>query len=311
MPRIYSGISQVGGKFRLIKRLLKLTPPHNFFLSLFCGACWYELNKPRCQYECFNDANYEIINYLTVIEREAEQFEKTKEGIFGLVSEKTYKDISTGRLLPKNDMERAVFFQYLNKLAFAGNATKATFRGSTPMGGFNVEKKATGYKGLQVKTTRPYTNNDNGLLTPIMPEAIKRLRYVNISNKDFRKVYNVFHKAAFIKKGLTSEVFMFADPPYPSTEKYYGDLFQEEDHKDLIEILLNTPFNVMLTIGSKCESYIETFEANEWKIIPVKVKYSTDANTQVDSQEYIIMNYDVKKVGNMTKEFIPTIENYF
>ncbi len=63
----------------------------------------------------------------------------------------------------------------------------------------------------------------------------------------------------------------------------------------------------MLTIGGDCGFYVEAFELNDWKIIPEKVKYSTDANTQIESQEYIIINYDVKKTGTMTQEFTKAI----
>ena len=40
MPKIKSGISQVGGKFRLCNTILDYIPYHEFFLSLFCGACY-------------------------------------------------------------------------------------------------------------------------------------------------------------------------------------------------------------------------------------------------------------------------------
>lgn len=37
---IASGISQIGGKFRLRKTLQEFTPNHEFFLSEFFGAGW-------------------------------------------------------------------------------------------------------------------------------------------------------------------------------------------------------------------------------------------------------------------------------
>ena len=309
MTRIKAGISQIGGKYRFINRLKRFIPPHRFFLSLFCGACWFELNKPRCQYECFNDANSEIINYLKVIERNPKEFDKSKQGIFGLVSEEIFKEIASGELKPKNDLERAVFFQYINKLGFAGTAT---WRGINPKGGFPIKASWRGismptsfkadkasYKGLQVKTTRPYTNNDNGLLTPIDPHAVERLRYVNLANKDFRKVYNLFYKAVYERKGLTNDVFVFADPPYPSHESYYGNLFLQEDHMELITLMLDSPFRFMLTIGGKCKDYIEILKGEGWFIVKALIKYATDANTQFESEEYICMNYDIKKTGIM------------
>ena len=53
-----SGISQIGGKFRLTKTLLAYTPYHEYFLSLFGGSLNYELNKKKANhYECNTSLN--------------------------------------------------------------------------------------------------------------------------------------------------------------------------------------------------------------------------------------------------------------
>lgn len=445
--RIKSGISQTGGKFRMVNRLRELTPYHEFMLSMFLGAAHFELNKPRCRYECWNDAESDIINYLVQIWKHPKEFDAMKQGVFGLVSQEICNRIVNGKIEPKNDLERAYFFYYLNKLTFGGSIwkvrkkppyqgmtvnnlsekdiegikedfelktkgyvgmlrggiigkninekdiedIKAKFRGvvlptvckeksvddaktkykeitipllssgigggdgagnndnikkakerfkevNAPYGGlidcgnpggtaygkmprkrdlhiyeksFNKKQfRSTAYKGTNPKTTRPFTNNDCGLLSPIEPEAIKRLRYVNLTAYDFRKVYKMFYKAFYVRKGLERECFIYADPPFPGTEKYYGDLFSPEYHQYIIDIMLETPFNFMLSMGGKCEAYLEQLE--DWNIVPVKVKYSTDANSQKESQEYIIMNYEIEGIAKM---IMPSnqklIEKYF
>ncbi|KKN10967.1 hypothetical protein LCGC14_1031160, partial [marine sediment metagenome] len=467
--RIKSGISQTGGKYRLVNRLRELTPYHEFFLSMFTGAAHFELNKPRCRYECWNDGESEIINYLVQIRMHPKEFDAMKQGVFGLVSQEICNRIVNGKIKPKNDLERAYYFYYLNKLTFGGSIwkvrkkpnyalepgglgnplkkgviedikeefefktkgyiglidqkqqnaridapgieeaknifkeinKKANFRGVVPKASFRgvvlptvckeksvddakasyrgktgikpsyslfsagmgsrdgtmastaIEKGRKGfknanapyagihntralgasankrdldktkeqfkeinaayrgisdlrgthskrdehlykegskkerasYKGTNPKTTRPFTNNDCGLLSPIDKEAIKRLRYVNLTAYDFRKVYKMFYEAFYVRKGLERECFVYSDSPYPGTEKYYGDLFKPEYHQDLIDIALATPFNFMLSMGGKCEAYLE--QLSDWNIVPVKVKYSTSANHQKDSQEYI------------------------
>jgi len=328
-----SGISQIGGKFRLRKRLLEFTPYHEFFLSMFCGACHYELNKPRTRYECFNDIESEIINYFLMVREHPEEFNKMKEGIFGVVSQEIANRIVNGKINPKNDLERAYFFYYLNKVTFGGTIWKIRknppYKGIDPSGNHIQYNKYRGltlptsckndlrgvvpkasYKGINPKTTRPWSNNDLGLLTPLNIEAIERLKYVNMTAYDFIKVYKMFYKGFFERKKLTKECFIYADPPYPGTEKYYGTGFGEKEHLKLIEILINSPFNFMLTIGGECEFYIEELKANNWFIEPVKVKYSTDANSQKESQEYICMNYDIKKVPKMIMVNQPNIINY-
>jgi len=113
---ISSSISQLGGKYRLRKTLLSFTPKHDFFLSLFAGSCIYELNKPRAKYEAFNDADSELINYLLVIREYPKEFDDMKKGVFGLVSQEICNRIIRKELIPRNNIEKAFHFYYLNKM---------------------------------------------------------------------------------------------------------------------------------------------------------------------------------------------------
>lgn len=414
MVRITSGISQIGGKFRLLNTILTYIPYHEFYLEPFLGSAIILLNKPRCRYECGNDLNGEIINYLLQVREYPEEFDQLKQGVFGLVSQEICNHIVRGELQPKNDIERAYFFYYLNKLTFAGspqkgnisteeyktgggyhgivsvqqggfanretdvnkakaqysgmlnnfalgtikekqcneakasykglqaqpnithahtkrdiNKTKeryqeikASYRGITPknvnFGLINnsrssqsgkgrvdnkeVDKAKNQYnaqiKGINPKTTRPYTNNDCGLLSPLNPEAIKRLRYVNLTAYPFDKVYTMFYKAFHERKGLGEECFCYFDPPYPATEKYYGTGFGQEEHDILIKFLQESPFHWLLSIGGECEFYVD--ELSEFNIIEAEVKYSTSANHQTSKKEYLIMNYDINELPLMT-----------
>lgn len=359
---IKSGISQIGGKFRSRKQLSRLTPRHDFFLSMFSGACHYELNKPRCQYECFNDLDSEFINYLITIKRFPKEFNEMKKGIFGLVSQEIVNRIVNGELKPNNSIEKAYFFYYLNKTCFGGKEAKGKrsvspvgfqsqiskakrFRGITlptstkekNIEHYNEEKKKSShfhgiahkkfigdydsrkegkkkkssrYKGMNPKYTRPYSNNDLGLLTPLDPNAIVRLRYVNLTSYDFRHVYKLYYKAFHERKKLSVECFIYADPPYPSTEKYYGNLFKPEDHQDLIDIMIQTPFNFMLSIGGDCQFYLDILKENDWIIKEVKTKHSTDSKTQNEIIEYACMNYDINTFPKMVMDLQSDIRIY-
>jgi len=124
MTVMSAGISRIGGKYRLRKELLNRTPYHESFLSLFTGASWYELSKPRCRYECFNDKDAELINYLLQVRKHPKEFDEIKQGVLGLVSQDICNRIVQGRLRPENDLERAYFFYYLNKLTYGGSVHK-------------------------------------------------------------------------------------------------------------------------------------------------------------------------------------------
>ena len=126
MGRITSGISQIGGKFRLLNTILKYIPYHEFYLEPFIGSAIILLNKARCRYECGNDLNSGLINYLVTIsgvdnngifnQKIIDSFEKLKQGVFGLVSQEICNRIVRGEIIPKNNVQRAYFFYYLNKL---------------------------------------------------------------------------------------------------------------------------------------------------------------------------------------------------
>ncbi len=307
MTRLTLGISQIGGKFRLLKKILKIIPNHEFYLEPFLGSAIVLLNKPRCRYECGNDINSELINYLLIVREHPKEFDKLKKGVLGLVSQEIYNRIINGKLKPKNDIERAYFFYYINKFTFGGLIPRFDDNyGLTEEKYNNINYK--GFKGIKGKTTRPYTNNDCGLLTPLNPEAIKRLRYINLTCYPYDKVYDMFYTAFYEKKGLKKECFIYFDPPYPGTECYYGNDFSESDHRNLINILKECPFHWLLTIGSNCDLYLD--ELSNFRIEKVSVKYSVSSNNQYERAEYFITNYDPSKVPLMRFSYQKTIK-YF
>lgn len=442
---IKSGISQTGGKFRLMKEIIPYLIDCDYFMSLFSGACWIELNKPRSKYELLNDKDPQYINYHLVLQKYPNELNKMREGVFGLLSEYLFDLIASGKLQASNPIEYAYFFYYLNKAGFGGsssslldqhfdldlkellsiiykqaylNALNIRFEQILPeqnetinvfdlikktyLMGFNAgfndyyldeklkdvkikdlkkiiktnnpeslkmkssfiyekplrlveeanKKKITSnyrgitlptvtkkestekskswfrgitskvsldsfsktkmnYKGINAKTTRPYQNNDCGLLTPIDPQCILRSQYCNYSARDFRKAYKQFHKAFHLKKGLTKECLIYSDPPYPEDESmnsyYYIYSFLKQDHLDLIDIMLESPFNIITSIGGTCDYYIDVFKKEpKWYIIDLEVTYCQNANTQKKSKEYLILNYDPAKIP---KRKLPKIQD--
>jgi len=243
-----SGINSVGGKFRSKDFLLAHTPYHKYFLSLFTGSGIYELAKPKpSHYECFNELNPEIANYWIVIKKYFNEFEKRrKKGPYTIVSRYLYELLTKGILTPIDMIEQAIQYYYKIKLS---HASQLRFRGIVPE---TTSKKKSieeakkefqsyllegSFKSNLGKTTRPISNNDCGILTELNPNLPERLKYVIFECLDFRKVYRKFYNAYHKRKGLTREVFVYADPPYPGTEHYYGDLFTPEYHNDHVSYI--------------------------------------------------------------------------
>lgn len=400
--RISFGISQIGGKSRLLKDILPRIPYHEFYLEPFCGSGIVIANKPRCRYECANDLNSSLINYLLCVKYYPEELDEEKQEVMGLVSHEICNRIVRGKLVARNYLEAAYHFYYLNKLTFGGSVQKGLtgildqklqnpridapgieeakqtyayltkgnmglvnpraipqttlhekdfkkIKENSPYRGIilptvckdksvkeakadyqDITPKNTHYKGIGIhgatgwssnvteeaektkerykqaqnkginpKTTRPYSNNDCGLLTPLNPNAIKRLRYVNLTAYSFDKVYKMFYKAFYERKGLEKECFLYIDRPYPGTEKHYKNGFGKEQHKILNKLVLNSPFHVLESLGGKCQWILDEYKDAGLIIDTVYTKYSTNANTQKKRKEYLIMNYDIDNLPRM------------
>ncbi|TFF90331.1 MAG: DNA adenine methylase, partial [Promethearchaeota archaeon] len=153
MAKLSAGVSQIGGKFRLVNTILNYIPYHEFYLEPFLGAAWILLNKPRCRYECGNDLNSELINYLLVIREYPKEFDELKQGVFGLVSQEICNRIVRGDLVPRNNIERAYFYYYLNKLTFGGGIwmvrKEPPYKGIDPTDqAGKFEMKTKGFTGI-------------------------------------------------------------------------------------------------------------------------------------------------------------------
>lgn len=317
---IRSGINQIGGNFRTRTQIDKYTPYHEYFLSLFLGSGIYELNKPKAHhYECWNDANPRFANYFIVIKQFREEFkERRRKGPCVINCRYLYELLNKGILKPNDMIDDAIHFHYQIKLT---HGSQLKYRGLVPettskkqfveLAKENYKQKLKNNEGVECegsfksnlgKTTRPITNNDCGILTKINPRVQERLEYVIIESLDFRDCYKKFYEAYFMRKQLGSEVYVFADPPFPGTEDYYQGLFQPEDHHDLIKLALESPFRFNLQIGGKCEFYLERFKKANWFIIPIKNKHSLNATSQRAKREYLIMNYDISKLPLMVED---------
>ena len=294
--RLTMNISRTGGKYNLLPILRKHTPKHKFFLSAFLGSGVYEINKPRApNYECFNDIDSDLMNYFIIIQTAYPEFKKARRGIFCLVSQKVFRDILSGRLKPENDVERALFFFYINKLAFGGSKGKG-YRGISP------KVFTSNYMGMNVMTNRPYTTNDHGLLSPLHKRVIDRLLYIQMTCYSYEKVLKMFEKS-MLNHQRSKLAFVYMDPPYVGFEKSYEGEFVLKDHINLINFYKNSEMKLMLSIGGDCGIYLD--ELSDFYILPVKTRYATNPHSKKgDIQEYLIMNYDIKKEDKMVGNYI-------
>jgi len=284
---ISAGIQRSGGKFFLAKKLLRYTRYHKVFLSLFCGACWFELRKKKAEiFEWWNDIDQDLMNYLEIISEVPDLFDEIKEGFFGIVNDKTLKrmlmlleepfEITDKETYPISiRIKRAYAFYYVSKLMISKSMSKI----GTP------------------ELNRPITNQDRGILTPLNLKAIKRLQYIHTTSMDFAECYDKFRKHYQSNSyGIKpKEVLIYADKPYINSDIYH---FPEEKHFELAELLNNTEFSFMLSCRED-EYNRDMFKEDRFYFVPLKTRYPINVHSESNKgvTELLILNYNPEELG--------------
>jgi DNA adenine methylase len=256
-----------GGKYYAIKILKPFweAVEHDEYREPFLGGGAVFFAKPKVKYNWVNDLHKELINCYKIMANPSLReilIEKVKNEV---ASKKRHKEISN--ILPKNNLERAFKYLYLNRTSFSG-------------------KMKTPSWGYRPKRSLP----PNRWEERIKPCG-EKLEGVKITRIDFEKVIN--------SPANSQKVLMFLDPPYYSArqENHYVCHFKKDDHVRLAKILKKTKFKFFLTYDD-CEDIRKLYF---WaKIYEVSFFYRLDNSQDNNGQrkkgfELVITNYDVNK----------------
>jgi DNA adenine methylase len=230
----------IGGKYYLTKHLLPLIPEHFSYIEVFGGAAALLFAKKPSKLEVYNDINSDLVNFFRVLrdENKFKEFYK-RVCLIPYSREEFYfcRDTYTDSSL--DEIEKAVRFFVAVRQSFSGNISSWSYSRSFSRRGMSMVVSA-------------YLN-----CIETLPEVHERLMRVQIEHDDFRNI---------LKRYDTRDTFFYCDPPYvPETrrdDKYYKHEMTLEDHKELVEILLNLKGKVMLS-GYDHEVY-RPLEENGW-----------------------------------------------
>lgn len=248
-----SFIPWIGGKKLLRKEIINRFPETapTRYIEVFGGAGWVLFAKETNskQLEVYNDLNGNLVNLYRCIKYHASEVQKECEYL--LNSREIFFDFKS-QLNERGltDIQRAARFLYVIKISFGADG--GTF--------------CTSSKNLY------YSVN-------MLQDVSKRLQRVVIENKSYDNLIKVYDRDGAL---------FYLDPPYYKTEKYYGDLFNEDDHIKLRDILLNIKGKFILSYND-CEFirnlysdfYIEEVERNNNLVKDGSSRY----------KELIIRNY--------------------
>lgn len=230
-------------------------PKHSVYIEPFAGSLAVLFNKPRCHIETVNDLHGEVVNFFKVLRDMPEELQR----VIALTPysreeyDKSYQE-------SEDDIERARRFCVRCWMGF---------------GCANLYHN--GFKSGQ-QTNSPNPAKAWAELPNTMMLAAERLKGVQIENLPATEL---------IKRYDTSDVFIYADPPYLHgirKSNLYKHEMTDADHIELLEALVKHPGKVMIS-GYDNELYNQYL--NDWR----KVSKDTLAEGGLKRTETLWMNY--------------------
>lgn len=224
-----SPIRWFGGKYRMAPHIVDLFPTHRIYVEAFGGGGSVLFAKPPSIIEVYNDLDEGATNFFNVVRDETACAILAKR-----LAATPYSRADYYRYLPSwhaetDPIEKARQWFVLARMSFG-----AMF-GNAWAFGRSGEKRCmatSSWLGAQ----------------RLMLEAQERLALVQIENRDFRKVIELYD---------TPETLFYLDPPYvPDTRKEggYRHELTDEDHRDLVELMLTMKGQAILS-GYRSELY--------------------------------------------------------
>ncbi len=193
-----------GGKFYARKLILELIPAHSTYIEPFAGGGSIFFAKEKAQNSWLNDIDKELINCLLTIQK------RPQELINALAGEEAakerhgyYKNIYR----PKNSLERAKRWFYLNRTSYSG-----------------IMMKQNCFWGYGDKYSMRPENWPRNIL-----RTSEKLKNVKLTSLTFEEVITQ----------APDNSFLFIDPPYfnADQDKFYTHSFKENDHQRLGNLL--------------------------------------------------------------------------
>lgn len=199
-------LRRLGNKSAIAHKIQKYFPEHKIYIEPFFGAGGMFFNKQKAKYNIVNDFDSDVFNLFMVVINQKEELEKAfyQMPIHSDLLNYWKKNQET------DPIKKALRFLFLAQFTYLA-------------------------KGDTIQAS--FVDNSKILLYENIDKTNDFLFGVTFLNFDFRK----FFKA--IKTRDDSELqkaFIYADPPYLSTNDNYSHSFTEQDSTDLFNCLQET-----------------------------------------------------------------------
>lgn len=246
----------IGGKKQLAARLVAMITgvEHHTYAEPFVGMGGVFLRRRLApKVEVINDISADVATLFRVLQRHYVPLMDLLR--FQFTSRREFERLLATDPATLTDLERAVRFLYLQRLAFGGKVAGRSFGVSPGMPGrFDVTK-----------------------LTTTLADLNERISGVIIENLPFQQ---------FIERYDGKGVLFYLDPPYAGSETDYGlGVFGPESFTALAEQLARITGTFILSINDTPDIR-RTFAA--FKIEPVRLTYTIGSGAATEAHELII-----------------------
>lgn len=212
-----------GAKWTLAPWIIERFPPHHSYLEPFFGSGAVLFTKERSAIETVNDLDGDVVNLFDWIKRDPERL---AHAIYWTPYARDVFDGACAAQCTETDpFQRAVNF-YVKMIFGYGYRTNEIKVGWK----IDVQGRESAY------AARQWCNTPETIM-----QAAERLRGVQIENRPAIEVIQRFN---------FSNVLIYADPPYVLGTRYgkqYRHEMTDQDHRDLLDVLLEHKGPVMLS----------------------------------------------------------------
>lgn len=246
----------IGGKSKLADDIVAMMPEHRLYVEVFGGALNVLYRKPKPvtarQTEVVNDVNGELVNLHRVIKQRPESLSMYLREM--LISREMFEGIKSGRLKPRNDIERAAFYYYIISQSFGSKGTSFA---------------------MNAKSRRPKD------IYKSFNKWSERLKFVTIEHMSFEKLIEIYDRPGAL---------FYCDPPYVSTEKHYSHCqFGIKEHELLASMLRKIEGEFLLSYND-CELIRELYKGFEI-VQTQEINYTLASRSNKRVREVFIKNH--------------------
>ena len=262
---MHGPVTQVGGKNRLAKTIIALLPLHRCYVEPFAGGAQVFYHKPPSDVEVLNDLDGELINFFRVCQSHPDELIRCLR--YHLASRRWFDLLKNTDPQALTDIQRAVRFFYIRRIAFGGRILKPTF----------------GYGVIARPRFRPYR------IPEIITRAHQRLQDVQIECLPYQQI---------LKRYDSNQTVFYFDPPYWNLP-YYNYNFTEEDFVEFAALLARLKGKFILSLNDTPEVR-KLFRG--FRITSVDLAYSCARHNRSRQSELLITNFSPKGLSGSRRK---------